>query len=885
MVSWARYSPQRILLLVLAIAGLHGFSARPALAQVGQVHGLVTDSASGTPLEGVMLAVTPANGGQIFGLTDGRGRFRIDVPADGMFAVQVTRIGYAPRRIDGVRASSAPLVVRLLPLAFQVAPVVVMASMVRESQLIAPAATYVVSRETIQRTLATTAVDVLRDVPGIDFAHKGLFSSTFSARGPRNVTAQDMLVLHDYRYAALPVLGFNTGGLIPAAQGDLERVEVVRGPAAVMYGPNSRRGVVHLVSRSPLVASDRMLLFGAGQRSLFDGSGGFSQRWGSRVAVRMAGRYARGKEWAYTDPVETAARQQAVAAGARADTLRIGARIPDNSVLQGEGRVDWMLRDNVTLTTSAGFSEATGIETSGEAGAAQSDGWRYSFLQTRLETPRLFANVMYNLSDAGSTYNLRTGGLFVDNSRLLASQVQYRAEAGPLRLLAGGDFRRGVPQTGGTLNGRFEDDDALQETGAYVHASAALSPRFELSGALRLDHHNRLADPWFLSPRVSLVARPSTNHSLRLAASRSFAQPSTRDLFPDLFLGPLGPLPFGLRLAGSGGQGFTFSRECGGLCMRVPAAFGGGQVRTLPAQATLMWPVVVAFLRQQGLDLSALPAPTATQVKSLLALLNPATGGFTPVNDLSVRDVAPARRAVESVFEGGYKGHLSSRLFATIDVHFTRASDVYATTSTVNTPNVFFDPVTLTGWLSQFMPTTAAQQTAGAIASIPLGTIMPNEVPGADLLIFQPATQGGSYNYWGLDLALTYQASDRLSLSSGYSWVSKDSTGLGGVDGFLLFHTPQHKGMAAAEWQDTRRGVQGTLRGRAISGFSVRTPAYVGTVDPYAVFDAGIGVRLPFGKDTWLSLDALNVLNTVHTEFVGSPDIGRRLASRVRMRL
>jgi iron complex outermembrane receptor protein len=352
-------------------------------------------------------------------------------------------------------------------------------------------------------------------------------------------------------------------------------------------------------------------------------------------------------------------------------------------------------------------------------------------------------------------------------------------------------------------------------------------------------------------------------------------------LFPDLALGPLGPLPFNLRLTGSAGRGFTFDRSCNGLCMRVPAAFAGGTVVTLPASATLMWPVVVALLKQQGLDLSSLPAPTAAQVGTRLAVLNPAIGGFTPVEAAAIVDAPAVGRVVESALEAGYKGFPTERLFATVDLHYTLVRNAFATTSTVNTPNVFFDPGTLTTYLGQFLPAPVAQAAAQGIAAIPVGTISPREVPGADLLIFQPAAQGGKYDYWGVDVAVSWRATDRLALSGSYSWASKDSTALSGLGGFLLFHTPRHKGRAAAEWQDDRRGRRAYLRGRAISGFSVRTPAYVGRVESYAIFDAGFGVRLPWGKETWWSLDAQNALDHEHAEFVGSPRIGRLLSSRV----
>ncbi len=867
----------------LALLGLV-LLADGAAAQTARVGGIVTDSATGARLEGARVFLIMEGQSVAAAETDGRGRFRLAQVSPGSYLIQVSRIGFTPieNPID-VGAVDQSLDVRLEERALQLEPLVVTANLALETALRSPTAVTVVPREKLLTTVAPTLADHLRDVAGVDYASKGFFSQTFSARGPRSVTASDLLMLSDYRYASLPVLEYNNAGLIPATTDDLDRIEVVRGPGAVIYGPNSRRGIVHFISRSPLGEPETHLSFTGGQRNYADGSFRLSRRVGTRVGVKLSARYARADEWHYTDPVEAQLRAQALAAGAQADTLLIGRRRPDTRVFQSEARADWMVAPGAILVTSAGVSRGVGVETGAEAGAAQSTGWRSTFFQTRLEHPHLFANLMLDLSDAGDVYNLRSGAYLKENSRRFAAQAQYRTERGPLRLLAGGDFRWGIPRTGGILNGRFENDDDLRETGGYLHASAAAGPRVELSGALRLDHHNRLADAFFLSPRAAVVIKPTPNHALRAGWSRSFAQPSARALFPDLDLGPLGPLPFSLRLEGSAGQGFTFDRSCGGLCMRIPAAFAGGQIVTTPADATLAWPAIVALMQAQGVDLSGIPPPTAADVGSQLALLNPALQTFTPVTAAQVLDVAPVRRTVESSLEAGYKGYLTERLFTTVDFYYTRASRVFATTSSVNTPNVFYEPVTLTQYLGQYMPAPQAQAVAAAVATIPVGTISPREVPGADLLIFQPATQGGRYQFWGVDFTLGWRASERLSVTAGYSYASKDSTDLGGNAGFLLFQAPRHKGNLGIDWRDDPGGYRASLRARGTAAFSVSSPAYVGRVPAFAVFDAGVGVRIPWALETWLSVDVLNVLDHEHAEFIGTPDIGRLITSRLRV--
>ncbi|MGQ0642075.1 MAG: TonB-dependent receptor domain-containing protein [Gemmatimonadaceae bacterium] len=194
------------------------------------------------------------------------------------------------------------------------------------------------------------------------------------------------------------------------------------------------------------------------------------------------------------------------------------------------------------------------------------------------------------------SYNLRNGQLITNNSRLLSGQLKHELPFGGSRLQSGVDMQWTIPRTEGTLNGRFEDDDRVVETGVYTHLTSALTPKVDLVAAVRLDHHNRLEQAWFLSPRLSLVLKPQPTQTVRATYSRSFEQPAARLMFADFSLGPLGPLPYNIQLHGLGGSGLNVLRDCsGGPCMRVPSAFGGG-ASPVPAEATRMWPVVVALL-------------------------------------------------------------------------------------------------------------------------------------------------------------------------------------------------------------------------------------------------------------------------------------------------
>ena len=67
-----------------------------------------------------------------------------------------------------------------------------------------------------------------------------------------NVFSGALFVLSDYRWASVPSLRFNAYNMIPTTNDDIERIEFVLGPGSALYGPNVDKGVMHIITRSPL---------------------------------------------------------------------------------------------------------------------------------------------------------------------------------------------------------------------------------------------------------------------------------------------------------------------------------------------------------------------------------------------------------------------------------------------------------------------------------------------------------------------------------------------------------------------------------------------------------------------------------------------------------
>lgn len=859
-------------------AGLWGAAGRQAVAQQAAVSGVVVDSATGITVPAVRVTLTGADRRTPAAvvLTAADGRFSLTATM-GTYALEFHRIGYAPLRLDGLRLTEAGVSLRvaLRPASIPLDPVVLTASRTEQSSLEAPAATSVLERADVQAAVRSTPVDQIALLPGVDVVHKGLMQSDFAVRGGGGANSGVLLMLTDFRYAAVPSIGFNIPYLLPVTREDVERIEVVRGPGAALYGPGAARGVLHVLTRAPLESPGGAVSISGGERSVASATFRYAVRFSQRVGLAVSGDYLGGHDWQFTDTTEQRLRQEAIAAGADPDTLRVGRRNPRLARAGGDLQLEWRPDTLTDIRTTAGVAQAIdNIDLTSEVGAVQVQDWRYAFLQTRVRRGRLFGNAVYNTSDAGDTYVLRTGTPLVDRSRTAALQGQYGSALGPIDVRYGADLRWTDPRTGGTIDGGYENHDRTLELGGYLHATAQVSARVALVGAARVDHHDRLND-LVLSPRAGVVYRVSSEHALRFTYNRAFTSPDPSDLFADIVSDSLRGLPYAIRAGSIPQDGYSFERggACGGICMRSP--FAGGQY--LPTDATLLWPALVQILAADSIDLSGVPAPSAADVSTVLAAFRPG-GAVIPVTLDAIQDVPALRRTITNTLELGYKGLTAGRVWLTVDVYRNQVTDPLGDRYDL-TPSVFYDPATLAQYLSNYISPAEVAAAVPAAASIPMGTITPREaLYPTDVLFVR--RQGGRYTLWGADIGANAALGRGWSAAGTFSWVSSDSLAGVGRIGDLVLNAPRTKGSLSLGYQGGRWRWGATAR--AVSEFPVASGVYNGRVAGYGLLDASVEYRLPGGRSS-LTVDGQNLLDHRHQEIEGAPALGRLVVSRLRV--
>jgi len=112
------------------------------------------------------------------------------------------------------------------------------------------AAVFVITQDDIRRSGASSIPEVLRMAPGIEVARMNNSTWNISARGFNTRWSTKLLVLMDGRTIYSPVSsGVNwqeQDTMLP----DIERIEVIRGPGATLYGANAVNGVINIITKS-----------------------------------------------------------------------------------------------------------------------------------------------------------------------------------------------------------------------------------------------------------------------------------------------------------------------------------------------------------------------------------------------------------------------------------------------------------------------------------------------------------------------------------------------------------------------------------------------------------------------------------------------------------
>ena len=155
----------------------------------------------------------------------------------------------------------------------------------------APAAVFVITQEDIRRSGATTLMDVLRMVPGLEVARINGSTWAISARGGLSQFANKMLVLIDGRSVYSQFFSGVVWDQQDVALEDIDRIEVIRGPGAVMWGANAVNGVINVITKTAGSTQGALVSAGSGTEERSFATARYGGAIGDRGFYRIYGKF------------------------------------------------------------------------------------------------------------------------------------------------------------------------------------------------------------------------------------------------------------------------------------------------------------------------------------------------------------------------------------------------------------------------------------------------------------------------------------------------------------------------------------------------------------------------------------------------------------------
>jgi iron complex outermembrane recepter protein len=161
----------------------------------------------------------------------------------------------------------------------------------REPYFAASAAVAVVTQEELRRSGVTSLPQALRLVNSLHVAQQSQSTWAISARGFNSATADKLLVLIDGRSVYTPLYSGVFWDVQNVLLEDVERIEVIRGPGATVWGANAVNGVINVITKPAAATQGGLLVAGAGNEERGFGAVRYGATLGEHGHYRVYGKY------------------------------------------------------------------------------------------------------------------------------------------------------------------------------------------------------------------------------------------------------------------------------------------------------------------------------------------------------------------------------------------------------------------------------------------------------------------------------------------------------------------------------------------------------------------------------------------------------------------
>lgn len=213
---------------------------RPDVSASYALRGVVVDSATGEPVPAAVVRLLEIERQD---LTHDSGTFHLARIPAGSYSLVVEHLAFRSAERTVQVPAAGPLQIEMAPSALDLPGLIVTATLGARSRSEAHALSEVLGGRELQRDLDVTLAETLEGRAGLSSSSMGPAPARPVIRG---LSGNRILVLEDGERVG-DVSATSSDHAVSVEAGSAERIEVVRGPAALFYGSNALGGVVNVV--------------------------------------------------------------------------------------------------------------------------------------------------------------------------------------------------------------------------------------------------------------------------------------------------------------------------------------------------------------------------------------------------------------------------------------------------------------------------------------------------------------------------------------------------------------------------------------------------------------------------------------------------------------
>jgi Outer membrane cobalamin receptor protein len=394
--------------------------------------------------------------------------------------------------------------------------IIVTGSKIEISRKIVPVSVSQISKRDIENSGQINILPLLNTfAPGIFVTERNVLgfgvstggSGSVSIRGVSGSPNTDVLVLIDGHPQYQGIFGHPLSDAYVAS--DVEKVEIIRGPASILYGSNAMAGAINIITKKQVEEG---------------------------VKVNLGAAYGSFNTQKYYGTIGYKKDQLSVFASLNHDQTDGIRTNTDFNITNGYTKVGYGLSKHLDLTADFSIAKYNGNDN----GSVYAPPAPFNIDITRGKTSLSLENKYDKVEGAlkfyhnFGTHDLSDGFHSTDrNSGLMFYQT--------LKLLPGSNITVGtdIKQYGGKVNQTAVKDSLItvNESAVYAYAQQTLLEKLNLSAGLRLEHNSKYGSE--LIPFAGLTYNPTESTTFKANVSKGFRSPTIMELYlyapnPDL---------------------------------------------------------------------------------------------------------------------------------------------------------------------------------------------------------------------------------------------------------------------------------------------------------------------------------------------------------------